>query len=183
MEKVDNNYYENLLKRGINLNSCVMIHNAYWSYFMELNSCYPNAIVHTFGRSIYHLASQIRKYPNDYSYEMYDLFLLSSNGGYDEDDLEELEQLAEKISTNKRVTFGYYYPVAQQGCCSYKIESYFMGTKDFNNEGVLERPAIDAIQMINIMAEQHMKLMENNYQKVDGNGNMELRLFKEIKNK
>lgn len=177
MEEVENNYYESLLQRGINLNSCIMVHNAYWSYFTELNFRYPNVSIHTFGRGLYYLDSQVRKYPNDYCYEIYDLFLLSSNGGYDESDLEELEELAEKMSINKRITFGYYYPVAHQGCCSYIIESYFNGNKNFSDSGVLEKHIYDSFQMINLMAEKHMELIskENNEER-EKNENLKLDL-------
>lgn len=176
MNEVNKKYYESLLQQGIKLNSCVMVHNAYWSYFTGLNSHYRDVNIHTFGGELFYLHSKVRKYPNEYSYTMYDMFLLASNSYFDNYSLEELEQLAEKMSENKRITLGYSYPVAHQGSCSYIIESYFNGIKDFSDTGVLEKLVIASIQMIDNMAKKHMELMREHNQEQDGNNSLELKL-------
>lgn len=166
-------YYEKLLESGVKLSSCVMSHNAYWSYFMGLQERYPDVCINTFGGSISYLNSAIRNYPNDYCYDKYDLFLLASSDLFDEDHLEKLEKIAIKMSeNNKRITVGYSYIVENQGCSSYNLKSYLNGIKDFKKEGQLERYAIDSIQMIDLMAEVHMKL--NN--KIDNEETLKLGL-------
>jgi len=179
---MENNYYESVLDKGIKLNSCVMVHNAYWSYFRKLDSHYSEVAIHTFGGDKFYFDSAVRNYPETYRYENYDLFLLSSNDYFAENSLEELKQLAMKMSENKRITIGYDYPVENQGCNSYVIESYFNGIKDFSIEGKLEKYVINSIQTINLMAEKHMELISKNKQECDDNLSLELNLNIKDKN-
>ena len=74
----DNNFIQRL-QEGINTRVMIMTHNAYWPYFECLQNRYTDVCIHIFGSSMWDLDYAIRRYPNDYSYENYDLFLLSSS--------------------------------------------------------------------------------------------------------
>ena len=156
------NYYQNLLESGEKLNACIMAHNAYWSYFMYLHECYPDVAIHTFPQRPSTLSSIVRRYPDDYSYESYELFVLSSSEIFSDCSLKELRAIAEEVSKNKRVTIGYSYIVPNQRYSSYILESYNNGEMDFNNQGDLEEQVTASVQMINIVSGKHVELEKSN---------------------
>ena len=155
------NYYLNLLESGEKLNACIMSHNAYWSYFMSLHERYPDVAIHTFPSHPSSLSSIMRRYPDDYSYENYELFVLASSELFSDYALEELRAIAIEVSKKKRTTIGYSYVVRNQGYSSYILESYNNGGRDFESKGDLEELVYDSVQMADLMAEQHMKLINS----------------------
>lgn len=156
------NYYLNLLESGEKLNACIMSHNAYWSYFMSLNERYPDVSIHTFPSHVSGFTSRVHRYPDEYSYDTYDLFVLAASDCYSEYPLKELRAIAEEVSKKKRVTIGYAYVVKNQGHSSYIVESYNNGEMDYSDKGDLEKFVYDSVQMVDIMSKAHKKLESSN---------------------
>lgn len=109
MDNTANNYLINKLKGGNDLNITVLSHNSYWPGIQKLNNHFENCNVVVFGDSpSYIRCDNIQKYNK---VENSDLIIFYSSDFYDEDELDELKNLAFRISNekNKRVSIGYLY--------------------------------------------------------------------------
>lgn len=114
MENINDNYLINELKDGKNLDIVLLSHNAYWHELQKLDERFDNCRVTVFGSSTIYIKStdiygQI---------ENSDLIIFYSRGFYDEYQIDELKDIAFRVSNdkNKRVSIGYSYflPVEQR---------------------------------------------------------------------
>ena len=168
---MQDNYFENILREGKKLSLCVISDKDSWFYFTDLQKRFKFARIHTFQSMKSYLESARRRGKRDNSYKNYDLIVLSSNSPYDIRDQISLEELATAISEHKRVTLGYIFGDPEQELSSYVIESYYKGIKDFNNNGDLDLLATPTEQMVDLIAEEHDKLVKVEYMKgtlIDG---------------
>lgn len=119
---------------GEKLSIIFMAHNAYWGQIEQLDMCYQNCKVQTFGRG----TAYLKMSPKQEIMDDPDLILFYS-GKYDEIELEKMNKLAETISNKKakRVSIGYSYQTEKE--LEYEVK--FVSYKD----GIMSEETIDEI--------------------------------------
>ena len=105
------NYLINELNNNRKINLLVIAHNAYCSMHQVASNEYSNYMVDTLPLGLVSYTPSRVKY-----YNQYDLLLYYSSTFYEDEELDEIKEFAEKLSINnhKRVVVGYYYIIPKE---------------------------------------------------------------------
>lgn len=111
MRYVTENYLVKRLECGINTKILLFSHNSLWHYLQQFIGKYENFKIDVFGSRVGYM-----KIHNEYVLDDCDFIIFDSLDYYDEDELNELKDIALKVSddTNKRVSIGYSYIVPME---------------------------------------------------------------------